>query len=329
MRSWQLAETGEPLEKLRIVEGPEPDLEPGQLLVATKAVGLSFPDVLQCRGQYQIPTPPDFTPGGETSGEVLAVGEGADSLDDGRTFEVGQRIVAVGGGLAEVVTISAQSCWTIPDDLSYPKAAAIPVNYGTTWFALADRARLGEGEWLLVTGAAGGTGTAAVQLGQALGARVCAIAGGPEKTDLLRNLGCDVVIDHRETAEWVDAVRDATGGGVDVAYDPVGGNTFHQVRRCMNWDGRLLVIGFVDSIADAPTNHVLLKNYSIVGVHWGASLMRDPGSLDRQMGEVLKLAAEGKVDPPLYPPPGFDDAAQVLQDLADRKVYGKAVVDFG
>jgi NADPH2:quinone reductase len=317
MRKWRLTELGEPLEKLELVTAPAPEPDPGQLLVATKAVGLSFPDVLMCRGEYQIKTPPDFTPGGETAGEVIAAP--ADS-----TFENGDRVVLLGGGLAEVVSTGA--AWKIPDGVSYAQAAALPVNFCTTWFALHDRARLQAGEWLLITGAAGGTGTAAVQLGLAAGARICAIAGGNEKAELLSEMGCEVVIDHHETPEWVEAVRDGTGGGVDVAYDPVGGSTFQQVRRCMNWDGRLLVIGFVDSIADAPTNHILLKNYSVVGVHWGASLGRDPESLGRQMNAVLELAADGRVDPPLFPPYDFDDAAQAIQDLADRKVYGKAVV---
>jgi NADPH2:quinone reductase len=322
MRSWQLAAPGEPAEQLHIVEGPEPDVTPGNLLVATRAVGLSFPDVLMCRGEYQISTPADFTPGGETSGEVIAVGDGAD-------FEVGQRIMTLGGGLADVVSVNAASSWVLPDNLSFAKAAALPVNYGTTWFALHDRAHVQAGEWLLITGAAGGTGTAAVQLGQSAGAKICAIAGGADKTALLNDLGCDVVIDHRETPAWVDAVRTATGGGVDVAYDPVGGDTFHQVRRCMNWDGRLLVIGFVDSIADAPTNHALLKNYSIVGVHWGASLGRNPASLDKQMTSILALAAAGAVDPPLFPPYDFESGAQAIQDIADRVAFGKVVVEFG
>jgi len=177
-----------------------------------------------------------------------------------------------------------------------------------------------------VTGAAGGTGTAAIQLGRAAGARVIAVAGGEAKVELCRSLGADVVIDHQQTPAWVDEVRAASGGGVDVAYDPVGGDTFHQVRRCMAWDGRLLVIGFVGGIPSVQTNHALLKSYSIVGVHWGASLARRPESLGEQMGALLELARTGAVDPPLYPPYRFEDAAQALQDLADRKTYGKVVV---
>jgi len=181
---------------------------------------------------------------------------------------------------------------------------------------------------LLVTGAAGGTGTAAIQLGRHLGARVIAVAGGPEKVALCRSLGAEVVIDHHAEPDWVDAVRAATDGrGVDVAYDPVGGDTFHKVRRCMAWDGRLLVIGFVGGIADAPTNHILLKNYSVVGVHWGASLARDPGALDRQVRHLLGLAAEGVVDPPLAPRYPFAQGARAVQDMADRVPVGKVVVE--
>jgi NADPH:quinone reductase len=134
------------------------------------------------------------------------------------------------------------------------------------------------------------------------------------------------VIDHSETPEWVDALRAASGGGVDVAYDPVGGDTFHQVRRCMGWDGRLLVIGFVAGIPEVATNHALLKSYSIVGVHWGASLARFPDSLGEQMRTLLDMAAAGTIAPPLYPPYAFDDAATALQDIAERRVHGKVVV---
>lgn len=320
MRRWRLQELGEPLEQLELVDEDAPAPGPGQVLVDVEAVGLAFPDVLQCRGKYQVPTPPRFTPGNETAGTVRALGEGVTEVS------VGDRVVFVGVGLAEQVTVPAAGVFAVPDGVSAASAAAIPINYGTTWFALHERGKLQPGEWLLVTGAAGGTGTAAIQLGKAAGARVAAVAGGDDKTSLLRELGCDVVVDHRATPDWVDTVREATGGGVDVAYDPVGGDTFHQVRRCMNWDGRLLVIGFVAGIPDAPTNHALLKNYSIVGVHWGASLMRRPESLGEQLGAVLALAATGEVDPPLYPPYAFEDAAQALQDLADRKTWGKVVV---
>ena len=320
MRIWRLNELGEPLEQLRLVEEEARAPGPGQVAVRVEAVGLAFPDVLMCRGKYQVKTPSGFTPGGETAGVIAAVGDGVAGV------AVGQRVVFTGGGLAETAVVPAASTFPVPDGVDATKAAAIPINYGTTWFALHDRAKLQAGEWLLVTGAAGGTGTAAIQLGRAAGAKVIAVAGGDTKVQLCRDLGADVVIDHHETPDWVDAVRTATDGGVDVAYDPVGGDTFHQVRRCMAWDGRLLVIGFVAGIPEAPTNHALLKNYSIVGVHWGASVARRPESLGEQLRSVLALAATGAVDPPLYPPYRFEDAAQALQDLADRKTYGKVVV---
>ncbi len=300
-------------------EPPRPG--PGDVLIDTEAVGLAFPDVLQCRGEYQVKTGPGHTPGGESCGRVAALGEGVTGI------EVGQRVAYLGtGGLAEQVTHPAMGVFPVPDGVAAETAAAIPINYCTTLYALRDRAHLRAGETVLITGAAGGTGTAAIQLANAAGARTIAIAGGRTKVDLVRELGADVVIDHNETPEWVDAVREASGGGVDVAYDPVGGDTFHQVRRCMGWDSRLLVIGFVAGIPEVKTNHALLKSYSIVGVHWGASLARFPDSLGEQMRELLNMAAEGTVDPPIYPPYSFEDAAQAIQDLADRKTHGKVVV---
>ncbi len=319
MRIWHLHELGEPAEKLRLETVDPPELSPGQALIEVEAVGLSFPDVLQCRGEYQVKPPLPFTPGGEAAGTVI---DGGDS-----DLAVGTRVMAMGAGLREVAAVSVGSLWPIPDTLAAEKAAAIPVNYGTTWFALHDRARLADGETLLVTGAAGGVGSAAIPLGRAAGARIIAVAGGAEKVARCRALGADEVIDHRETPDFVDMVRELTGGrGVDVAYEAVGGEVFTRVRRYMAWNGRLLVIGFVAGIPDAPMNHVLLKNYSIVGVHWGASLGRDPESLSRQMAAVLDLTPSGVVDPLVYPPFVFEDAAKGLQALADRTTYGKAVV---
>jgi NADPH2:quinone reductase len=321
MRRWRAHELGDPIDVLRLDEVSAPEPGPGELLVAIEATGLTFPDVLMCQGKYQAPTRLPFTPGGEWAGTVSAVGEGVER------YAPGDRIVTMaGGGLADAAVVRERAAWPLPAGLDAAKAAALPINYGTTWFALHDRGHLQPGETLLVTGASGGTGSAAIQLGLAAGARVIAVAGGAEKADACRALGAHVVVDHRATPQWVDAVREATDGrGVDVAYDPVGGDTFHQVRRCMAWDGRLLVIGFVAGIADAPTNHILLKNYSVVGVHWGASLARDPGALDRQMQAVFALAASGEVDP-LLAGYSFADAPRALQDMQERRVAGKVVV---
>ena len=321
MRIWRLNELGDPLEQLRLTDEAAPTPGTGEVLVDVEAVGLAFPDVLQCQGKYQVKTGPGHTPGGESCGRIAALGDGVTGL------EVGQRVAFLGsGGLAEQVTHPAAAVFAVPDGVSAETAAAIPINYCTTYYALHDRAQLQAGETVLITGAAGGTGTAAIQLAKAAGARAIAVAGGATKVALLHEIGADVVIDHRETPDWVDAVREASDGGVDVAYDPVGGDTFHQVRRCMGWDGRLLIIGFVAGIPEVKTNHALLKNYSMVGVHWGASLAKFPDSLREQMTTLLDMAAEGSVAPPLYPPYAFDDAAQALQDIADRKVHGKVVV---
>jgi NADPH2:quinone reductase len=322
MRIWRLHELGEPADVLRLETVDPPTAGPGQVAIDVETTGLSYPDVLMCRGRYQGPTPVPFTPGGEVAGRIRALGEGVEG------FAPGDRVVAMAGqGLAEQAVAAAAATFALDERIPAHKAAALVVNYGTTWFALHDRGHLQPGESLLVTGAAGGAGSAAVQLGLAAGARVIAVAGGPDKAELCRQLGAHVVIDHHDTPEWVDRVRDETAGaGVDVAYDPVGGATFHQVRRCMAWDGRLLVIGFVGGIADAPTNHVLLKNYSVIGVHWGASLRRDPSSLRRQLDAVLALAADGRVDPLVHAPYPFEHGARALQELADRLVCGKAVV---
>lgn len=324
MRAWQLHELGDPIDKLAIHDIPDPDAPgPGAVKVAIESVGIAFPDVLQCRGEYQVKTRFPHTPGGESAGRVIEVGDGVADL------AVGDRVMMLGGGLVEQVVMPAGSLWKLPDNFASDKAAAVPINYGTTWFALHDRAHIRAGETLLVAGAAGGTGSAAIQLGKAAGATVIAVAGGEVKVDQARQLGADVVIDHHATPDWVDAVREASGGGVDVAYDPVGGDTMHQLRRCMAWDGRLLVIGFVAGIPDIPANHILLKNYSVVGVHWGASLGRDPESINRQMHSILELAGTGEVDPLIYPPYGFDDGARAIQDLAERKTWGKVIVQVG
>ena len=324
MRVWRSHELGEPGDVLRLEEGTPAPAGPGEVQIETGAVGLTFPDVLSCRGEYQVPTRLPYTPGGETAGVVSEVGEGVEGLT------VGQPVAVLGGGLREVNTVFAGSVFPYPDSaLSAAQAAAVPVNYGTAWYALHDRAELAAGETVLITGAAGGTGTACIQLALAAGGVPIAVVGGEEKARVVRELGVELVVDHRETPEWVDIVREMSGGGVDVAFDAVGGDAYHQVRRCMAWNGRLLIIGFVGGIADAPTNHILLKNYSVLGVHWGASLARDPEAVGRQMREVVALAEQGLVAPPLYPPFAWEEAAAALQALADRKVYGKAVVTAG
>ncbi|MEO5842516.1 MAG: NADPH:quinone oxidoreductase family protein [Acidimicrobiales bacterium] len=322
MRAWRAHQLGNPLDVLRLDEVDEPVAGPGEILVDNDATGLAYPEVLMCQGKYQGATPIPYTPGGEVAGRVLALGDGVTS------HRVGDRVVTMGGkGLAERSAVRAAMSFAIPDSLAAAKAVGVIVNYGTSWFALHDRGALQAGEWLLVHGGAGGVGSSAIQLGLAAGARVIATAGGPEKVELCRGLGTHHVIDYRATPDFVDEVREVTEGhGVDVCYDPVGGDVFRKSQRCMAWDGRLLIIGFVGGIADAPTNHILLKNYSVVGVHWGASFARDPSRLPRAAERLLAMAGAGEIDPLVYPPYPMAQGAQALQDLADRRTWGKAVV---
>ena len=324
MRAWQVSQLGNPIDVLELNEVDEiSDPIEGHVQVSIQSVGISFPDVLQCRGEYQIKPALPWTPGGESAGIVTKIG---DRVTD---IALGDRVMMLGGGLIERVNVRSTGVWKISDNFAYEKAAAVPVNYGTTWFALHQRGNIQRGETLLITGAAGGTGSAAIQLGKAAGATVIAVAGGSEKTEQAKLLGADYVIDHQINVDWVNEVREVSGGGVDVAYDPVGGDATHQVRRCMAWDGRLLIIGFVAGIPDLPANHMLLKNYSVVGVHWGASLGRDPESLNKQMNSVLTLAENGFVDPLIFPPYEFESGGSAIQDLADRKTWGKVIVRVG
>ena len=324
MRAWQVSQLGNPIDVLELNEVDEiSDPIEGHIQVSIQSVGISFPDVLQCRGEYQVKPALPWTPGGESAGIVTKIGDGVTDI------EPGDRVMMLGGGLIERVNVRSTGVWKIPDNFAFEKAAAVPVNYGTTWFALHQRGNIQSGETVLVTGAAGGTGSAAIQLAKATGAMVIAVAGGAEKTKQAEFLGADHVIDHQINGDWVDEVRELSNGGVDIAYDPVGGDTTHQVRRCMAWDGRLLIIGFVAGIPDLPANHMLLKNYSVVCVHWGASLGRDPQSLNNQMHSIIELAEKGFVDPLIFKPYEFENGAVAIQDLADRKTWGKVIVRVG
>jgi len=322
MRKWQINELGDPWDQLELTEVDAPEPGPGQVQIEIEAVGVAFPNVLQAQGKYQVKLEPPFSPATEIAGRVSALGDGVDR------FAVGDRVMTMDRAqIAEYAVSDAARVYPIPRDLSASQSTALLVNYPTTWFALHERAALQAGETVLITAAAGGVGTAAIDLAKAAGAIVIAVAGGPEKVALCSELGADIAIDYRATPDFVDQVREASGGGVDVCYEVVGGDTFQHARRCMAWDGRLLIIGFAGgTIPDSPMNHALLKNYSIVGVHWGASIGRDPSSLDRQQAELATLAEANKISPHMHAPYQFDDATQAFHDLAHRKTTGKVVV---
>jgi NADPH:quinone reductase len=325
MRTWRAHDLGEPADVMQLDEVERPVPGPGEVLIDVEAVGLNFPDLLQLRGGYQIKRTPPFGVGGEVAGVVAEVGDGVDGV------VVGDRVATnTTGGLAEQAVARADKLLALSDGIPAAKAAAMISNYTTTHYALHDRARLQPGETLFVTAGAGGVGSSAIQLGLAAGARVIATAGGPEKVEVCRRLGAHNVFDYK-TDDIVERVRDLTDGdGVDVVYDPVGGDVFDQTRRTVGWNGRYLVIGFTSGrIPDAPMNHVLLKNYSIVGVHWGAAVGREPEAMPRTYATLLELYDRGEVDPLVFQDEAFplDAAADALTALGNRGTWGKVIVD--
>lgn len=322
MRRWRVEQYGEPEQVMVLEDAPEPAAGAGQVVLDVGAVGVNFPDVLRVRGTYQVKDPLPFTPGGEIAGTVTALGAGVTGIS------AGDRVLWMGAaGLTERVAAPAAALFPLPASMPFDKAAALLVNYGTSLFALRDRAKLAAGETLLVHAGAGGVGSSAIQLGKAMGATVLATAGGPEKKAVVEQLGADVAIDYL-AEDFVEVVKAATGGkGADVIYDPVGGDTFDRSRKVIAWDGRILVIGFTSGrIADCPTNHILLKNYSVVGVHWGASLARDPGALRRTFDDLCAHWEAGAIDPLIMRAVAFEDAPAAFAALASRRTWGKVVV---
>ncbi len=327
MRAWRVHSLGDPVDVLALDDVDEPEPGPGEVVITVSASGLNFPDILLCQGRYQEKPALPFTPGLEVSGTIAALGDGA----DGAGLRVGQRVAALPrlprGGLAERVVANVADVFPIPDSLGDASAAALLITYQTGWFGLFRRAALHAGETLLVHAGAGGVGSAAIQLGRAAGAVVIATAGGAEKVEICRRLGADVVIDYR-AVDFVDAVKDATdGNGADVVYDPVGGDTFDRSRRCVAWEGRLLVIGFAGGrIQEIPGNHVLLKNYSVVGLHWGAYRAHDPALVAHCHEELMRMHREGSIDPLVMAERPLADAPAALVSLGDRATYGKLVL---
>ncbi|SHK29795.1 NADPH2:quinone reductase [Pseudonocardia thermophila] len=324
MKGWQVHELGEPEDVLTFEELPDPEPGPGQVLVRVAAVACNFPDILLCQGRYQEKPPLPFTPGLEIAGEVVAAGEGAAAA-------VGDKVLGTPpmgkGGYAELAVLDADSTLPWPEGMSAAQAAGMFVTYQTGYCALHQRARLQPGETLLVHAAAGGVGTAAVQLGKAAGARVIGTAGGPEKCEVVRGLGVDDVIDYR-SEDIVARVKELTGGrGADVIYDPVGGDVFDASRRAVAFEGRILVIGFAGGrIADAPTNHALVKNYSVVGVHWGLYRKMRPELIPQWQEALAQLWRERKIDPLVGAEYPLTEAKAALKALGSRGTTGKVVL---
>ncbi len=324
MKAWRVHENGEPREVMRLEEVPDPQPGPGQLLLRVRAANVNFPDALLCRGQYQVRPPFPFTPGVEICGEVLEAGEGASA-------QVGARVLAQpplpDGGFAERVLVDAAAVRPAPDALDDAEAAALHIGYQTGWFGLHRRARIQAGETLLVHAASGGVGSAAVQLGKAAGARVIGVVGGSDKAAVARELGCDLVLDRR-TDDIVAAVKEATGGrGADVVYDPVGGEAYAKSVKCVAFEGRIVVVGFASGTVPTPgLNHALVKNYTILGLHWGLYNTKDPAAVDACHEELAKLAAQGVIKPLIGGRVPLSGAAEAVQRVFDGTTTGRLVV---
>ncbi|WP_231123585.1 NADPH:quinone oxidoreductase family protein [Nocardioides sambongensis] len=296
MKAWQVRQLGEPRVAMTLNEIPDPEPGPGQIVVRVLATPANFPDVLMCRGEYQVKPDLPFTPGVEVCGEVALLGDGVTGL------AVGDRVIGSPvlphGGFAEYAVLEAAAAFGAPDSLDDAQAASLFIGYQTGWFGLHRRAHLQQGETLLVHAAAGGVGSAAIQLGKAAGARVIGVVGGEAKAEVARALGADVVVD-RYTQDFVEVVKAETGGrGADVVYDPVGGDTYRRSTKCIAFEGRIVVVGFAGGeIQSAALNHALVKNYSIVGLHWGLYNQRDPAAVRACHDDLVRLADAGHIRP--------------------------------
>lgn len=328
MRAWQVTELGEPSDVLTEVEVDLPELVGSQLRVRTLAAAANFPDVLMCRGLYQVRPDLPFTPGVEGCFEIVEVGP---HVTD---WEVGDRVIGgpvlPHGAFAEYAVLDSAMTFAAPQALTNEEAAGLFIGYQTGWFGLHRRAQLKEGETLLIHAAAGGVGSAAIQLGKAAGARVIGVVGGAAKAEYARALGADIVID-RHTEDFVQVVKEATSGrGADVIYDPVGGETYQRSTKCIAFEGRILVIGFAGGdIQQAALNHALVKNYSIVGLHWGLYNQVDPAAVQACHEELTRLAYDGVVKPLIGEARGLDEVPAGLQALADGKTVGRVVFSPG
>lgn len=317
-------------ESLVVEEVMDPTPGPGEVVIEVKAVGVNYPDALIIADKYQFKPERPFAPGAEVAGVVDAVGEGVKGV-----FR-GDRVVAVPGwgGMVERLKVRAETLIPIPDSMDYETAAAFIMTYGTSYYALKDRAQLQPGETLLVLGAAGGVGAAAVELGKAMGARVVAAASTNDKVEFALELGADNGLIYPSGPMDKAAQKTLSGefklstgrDGADVVFDGVGGDYAEPALRAIDWNGRYLVVGFPAGIPSLPLNLTLLKSVSVIGVFWGAAVARDPKAHAANMAELMQLYAEGKIKPRVSRTFPLERAHEAIQALSDRTAVGKIVV---
>jgi len=322
MRAILCKELG-PANTLVIDDIPSPEPGKGQVKVRVKAAGLNFPDTLIIEGKYQIKPELPFSPGGEMAGEVLEVGEGV------KNFKPGQRIMGLTGygAFAEEILVPENRLIPVPDGMDDHTAAAFSMVYGTSYHALKQRANIQPGETLLVLGASGGVGLAAVELGKAMGANVIACASSDEKLEVAREAGADDLINYADE-DLKEALKKRYPKGVDVIYDPVGDKFTEAALRNMAWNGRLLVVGFAaGDIPKIPANLALLKGCSIVGVFWGAFTQQEPKVNMQNIMELFQLFGQGKLKPRISQVFKFEEYEQALAALTSRTAKGKVVLD--
>jgi NADPH:quinone reductase-like Zn-dependent oxidoreductase len=315
-----------PANTLVIEDIPSPEVKGRGVKVRVKAAGLNFPDTLIIEGKYQLKPTMPFSPGGEMSGEVMEVGEKV------TRFKPGDRVAGLTGygAFAEEVIVPEQNILPIPESMSDEKAAAFSMVYGTSYYALKQRANIQPGETLLVLGASGGVGLATIELGKAMGAKVIAAASTAEKLAVAKAAGADELINYTEEP-LKEAVKKLTNSnGVDVVYDPVGGDFTEQALRAMAWNGRHLIIGFAaGDIPKIPANLALLKGCSVIGVFWGSFTQREPENSAKNMMELLQMYSEGKIDPKISQVFEFEDYEKALGALTGRTATGKIVLKVG
>ena len=326
MRAVVCSEYGPP-EALRVEDVERKEPKKGQVRIAVEAAGVNFPDTLVIAGKYQIKPPMPFVPGGEVAGRIEAVGEGVTG------FAPGDPVMALllqQGGYAEEVVVDASAVMKRPETMSAQVAAGFTMTYGTSMHALKQRAQLQPGEKLLVLGAGGGVGLTAVEIGKIMGAKVIAAASSAEKLEAARKAGADELINY-STQDLRERLKEIAGkAGVDVVYDPVGGDLFEQALRSTAWNGRALVVGFAaGDIPSIPTNLPLLKGCSVIGVFWGAFRMREPLNDQNNFSELFKWLQEGKLNPTVSRSYSLEEAPQALRDLMERRVVGKVVLETG